>query len=57
MHHARCGKPLCGQFETTDPGVPAYLTTALERLPPVAKHAFPEQPETIEIPQHSVVVK
>jgi hypothetical protein len=44
MKHTRLRKPLCGQLETTNPGVPAYLTTALERLPPIAKHAFPEQP-------------
>ena len=57
MEHARCRKPLYGQLETTDPGVPAYLTTALKRLPPVAKHAFPEQPQSIEISRHSVVVE
>jgi hypothetical protein len=57
MHHARYRKPLCGQLETTDPGVPMSLTTALKRLPPVAEHAFPEQPEAIEISGHSVVVE
>lgn len=57
MEHARCRKPLCSQLEATDPGVPVSLTTALQRLSPVAKHAFPEQPKTIEISGHSVVVK
>jgi hypothetical protein len=56
-HHVRLGKPLCGQLETTNPGVPVSLTTALKRLPPVAEHAFPEQPEAIEISRHSVVVE
>ena len=46
-----------GQLEATDPGVPAYLTTALKHLPPVAKHALPEQPQTIEVSRHSVVVE
>jgi hypothetical protein len=57
MHHARYRKPLCGQLETTDPSVTVSLTTALQRLPPVAEHAFPEQPEAIEISRHSVVVE
>jgi hypothetical protein len=57
MHHARYRKPLCGQLETTDPSVSVSLTTALQRLPPVAEHAFPEQPEAIEISRHSVVVE
>ena len=57
MEHARKRKPLCGQFETTDPGVPVSLTTALKRLPPVAEQAFPEQPEAIEISRHSIVVE
>ena len=48
---------MCGQLETTDPGVPVSLTTALKRMPPVAEHAFPEQPEAIEISEHSVVVE
>ncbi len=42
MEHTRLRKPLCGQLETTNPGVPVSLTTALERLSPVAKHALPE---------------
>jgi hypothetical protein len=57
MHYARCRKPLCGQLEATDPGVPVSLTTALQRLPPVAEHAFPEEPEAIEISRYSVVVE
>jgi len=57
MHHTRCRKPLCGQLETTDPGVPVPLTTTLQRLPPVAEHAFPEQPEAIEISRYSVVIE
>jgi len=57
MEHMRLRKPLCGQFETTDPGVLVSLTTALKRLPPIAEHAFPEQPEAIEISRHSVVVE
>jgi hypothetical protein len=57
MHYARYRKPLCGQLETTDPGVPVSLTTALKRLPPVTEHAFPEQPEAIEISGHSIVVE
>ena len=57
MEHTRLRKPLCGQLETTNPGVPVSLTTALECLPPVAEHAFPEQPEAIEISGHSVVVE
>jgi hypothetical protein len=57
MHHARYRKPLCGQLETTDPGVPVSLTTALKRLPPVAEHALPEQPEAIEISGHCIVVE
>jgi hypothetical protein len=40
---------LCGQLEATDPGVAVSLTTALQRLPPITEHAFPEQPEAIEI--------
>ena len=42
MEHTRLRKPLCGQFETTNPGVPVPLTTSLERLSSVAKHALPE---------------
>lgn len=57
MEHARCRKPLCSQLETTRPGVPVSLTTALERLPPVAEHAFAEQPEAIEISGRSIVVE
>jgi hypothetical protein len=57
MEHTRCRKPLCGQLKTTNPGVPAYLTTTLKRLPPVTKHALPEQPQTIEVSRHSVVVE
>src|SRR5271154_4831659 len=57
MEHPRYRKPLRGQLEATDPGVPAYLTTALKHLPPVAKHALPEQPQTVEVSRHSVVVK
>jgi hypothetical protein len=57
MEHGRCRKPLCGQLEATNPGVPVSLTTSLQRLPPVAEHAFPEQPEAIEITGHSVVVE
>jgi hypothetical protein len=49
MHHTRFRKPLCGQLEATDPGVAVSLTTALQRLPPITEHAFPEQPEAIEI--------
>jgi len=56
MEHARCRKPLCGQLEATNPGVPVSLTTALQRLPPVAEHAVPEQPEAIEISRYSIVV-
>jgi hypothetical protein len=44
MEHTRVRKPLCGQFETTNPGVPASLTTTLERLPPVAEHALGNRP-------------
>ena len=57
MEHTRLRKPLCGQLETTDPGVPVSLTTSLKRLPPVAEHAFPEQPEAIEVSGHSIVVE
>jgi len=57
MEHTRLRKPLCGQLETTGPGVPVSLTTALKHLPPVTEHAFPEQPEAIEISGHSVVVE
>ena len=57
MEHTRLGKPLCSQLEATNPGVPAYLTTVLQRLPPVTKHPLPEQPQTIEVPRHSVVVE
>jgi hypothetical protein len=57
MEHAKYRKPLCSRLETTDPGAPVSLTTALKRLPPVAEHGFPEQPEAIEISGHSVVVE
>ncbi len=57
MEHTRCRKPLCSQLQATDPGVPVSLTTALQRLPPVAEHAFPEQPESIEVSGHSIVVE
>jgi hypothetical protein len=57
MEHTRSRKPLRGQFQASDPGVPAHLTTALKHLPPVAKHALPEQPQTVEVSRHSVVVE
>jgi len=57
MEHARCGKPVRCRLQTPSPGLAAELTTALERLPPVAKHAFPEQPKAIEISRHGVVVE
>jgi hypothetical protein len=57
MERTRSGEPLCGQFQTTHPSIAARLTTALERVPSVAKHTFPKQPQTIEISRHSIVIK
>jgi hypothetical protein len=57
MEHTRLRKPLCGKFETTDPGVPVSLTTTLERLPPVAEHALSEYPHTVEVSRYSIVVE
>jgi hypothetical protein len=57
MEHTRLRKPLCGEFETTGPGVPVPLTTALERLSPVAEHALPENPHTVEVSRYSIAVE
>jgi hypothetical protein len=45
-----CTNPLCGQLETTSPAVPASLTTALKRLPPVAKRGSRNGPTRSRFP-------
>jgi transposase len=36
-------------IEESLPGIPPRLTTTFERVPPVAKDALPERPQTIEV--------